>query len=332
MAKGSMSDIFEVIRYKVIYQNSWNDFVSRAQNTTFLFHRNFMDYHSDRFEDYSAMIYSENELIAIFPANKKDNKIYAHAGLTYGSLAVNHFFDPSKCHILFNHLLHYYHKQGFGQLIYKEIPVFYQENRNFSLFLVENAGLYQIMQEEDIGAVIDLQNAIHFWHGRWQNIKKAEKLNLSIITSETNKPYLLFKDFWEEVLVPNLKNKYNLLPTHTLDEIALLASRFPTHIKQYNVYYEGKIIAGTTIFEDKKVAHCQYIASTDLGKSLYATDFLFHHLITQKYKDFNYFSFGISNEHGSKKVNEGLLRWKMSWGAQVCKHNHFFLQLDSVHI
>lgn len=326
-----MSDIFEVIRYKVIYQNSWNDFVSRAQNTTFLFHRNFMDYHSDRFEDYSTMIYFENELIAIFPANKKDNKIYAHAGLTYGSLAVSRSFDPSKCHTLFNHLLYYYHKQGFRQLIYKEIPAFYQESRNFSLFLEENAGLYQIIQE-DTGAAIDLQNAIRFWHGRWQNIRKAEKLNLSIVTSETNKPDLLLKDFWEEVLVPTLKNKYCLLPTHTLDEITLLANRFPTHIKQYNVHGEGKIIAGATIFEDKKVAHCQYIASTDLGKSLYATDFLFHFLITRQYKNFDYFSFGISNSHGSTQINEGLLQWKMSWGAKVCKHRHFGVLLDSLHI
>lgn len=326
-----MGNSFEVIKYSADRQNSWDDFVNKAQNATFLFNRNFMDYHADRFIDHSVMIYLENELIAIFPANQKDNKIYAHAGLTYGSLAVNPFLEPQKYHLLFNSLFDYYKKQRFQQLIYKEIPIFYQGNSDLSLFLDENSSLYQIIQQ-DVGAVIHLQNPFHFWHGRWINIKKAEKFNLIIITSETCTQHLLMEDFWEEALIPNLKNKYNLLPTHNIGEIMLLANRFPTHIKQYNVYHEGKIIAGTTIFESTKVAHCQYIASTKLGKSLYATDFLFHYLITQKYKNFDYFSLGISNWHGSEKVNEGLLKWKMSWGAKVCKHRHFLVQLGSVHI
>jgi hypothetical protein len=35
----------------------WNAFISTAKNATFLFHRDFMEYHSDRFEDYSLLVF-----------------------------------------------------------------------------------------------------------------------------------------------------------------------------------------------------------------------------------------------------------------------------------
>lgn len=64
----------------------WNDFVSQAKNATFLFHRNFMEYHKDRFEDFSLLIFEEEKLRAILPANKNGNTVYSHQGLTYGGL------------------------------------------------------------------------------------------------------------------------------------------------------------------------------------------------------------------------------------------------------
>lgn len=328
-----MSDSFEVIRYSADYQNRWNDFVGKAQNATFLFHRNFMDYHADRFEDHSVMLFFENRLVAVLPANQKDSKIYSHAGLTYGGLAVIPFWKEkneaslsSIYQTIFNHILHYFQKQGFQALIYKEIPFFYQKNQALSTFLGRESSTNQLIHE-DIGAVIDLQNTLHFWHGRRQSIKKAALLSPSLEIKES-----VDANFWHTLLIPQLKNKYNLSPTHTFDEITLLANCFPSNIKQYNVCYKNEIIAGTVIFEDRQVAHCQYIASNELGKKLYATDFLFHYLITQKYKDFHYFSFGISNWHDSSKINEGLLNWKLSWGAQVCKHKHFMMNTNALYI
>lgn len=328
-----MSDTLEVIRYSANFQNSWNDFVSRAQNATFLFHRNFMDYHADRFEDHSVMLFFKNQLVAILPANQKEHKIYSHAGLTYGGLAFIPFGEEkSKTSLssiyqsIFNNILLYYQKQGFQALIYKEIPPFYQEIQALSIFLSTESSTNQLIHE-DIGAVIDLQSSLHFWHGRQQRIKKATSLSLSLTIEESLSPH-----FWDRLLIPQLKNKYNLSPTHTFEEITLLANHFPSNIRLYNIFYKNEIVAGTIIFEDKQVAHCQYIASNELGKKVFATDFLFHYLITQKYKDFRYFSFGISNWHDSPKINEGLLNWKVSWGAQVCKHKHFIMNTNGIYI
>src|SRR5215216_754207 len=61
----------------------WNDFVALAKNATFLFHRDFMEYHQDRFEDFSVLVFEGEKLKAVLPANKAENSVYSHQGLTY---------------------------------------------------------------------------------------------------------------------------------------------------------------------------------------------------------------------------------------------------------
>ena len=64
----------------------WNDFIEHAKNATFLFHRDFMEYHKDRFEDYSLLVFDGEKLVAVLPANKNGETLYSHQGLTYGGL------------------------------------------------------------------------------------------------------------------------------------------------------------------------------------------------------------------------------------------------------
>ncbi|MFI0492336.1 MAG: GNAT family N-acetyltransferase, partial [Flavobacterium sp.] len=44
---------YSVKRYQESDYKNWNAFIGKAKNATFLFHRDFMDYHKDRFQDYS---------------------------------------------------------------------------------------------------------------------------------------------------------------------------------------------------------------------------------------------------------------------------------------
>ena len=81
---------FKIIKYTSGHYNLWNDFVANAKNATFLFHRDFMEYHSDRFEDNSLLIFDEKEkLVAIFPANRIGNELFSHQGLTYGEIVID---------------------------------------------------------------------------------------------------------------------------------------------------------------------------------------------------------------------------------------------------
>ena len=76
--------MFEVRRYTPDKANEWNRFVAASKNGTFLFERQFMDYHADRFTDCSLMFYRDNALYALLPANVKGDVLTSHGGLTYG--------------------------------------------------------------------------------------------------------------------------------------------------------------------------------------------------------------------------------------------------------
>lgn len=67
------------------YQH-WNAFIGQAKNATFLFHRDFMEYHKDRFEDFSLIVVDDEKWVAVLPANVIGNQIFSHQGLTYGGL------------------------------------------------------------------------------------------------------------------------------------------------------------------------------------------------------------------------------------------------------
>ena len=65
-----------IIPYSINRKEVWDQFVAQSKNGTFLFQRNFMDYHADRFFDCSLMIYDgispddeykESSLIACIP-------------------------------------------------------------------------------------------------------------------------------------------------------------------------------------------------------------------------------------------------------------------------
>lgn len=56
-----MSD-YEVVKYSPLFYSEWNEFVLTSKNATFLFHRDFMEYHKDRFEDFTLIIYKKYKI------------------------------------------------------------------------------------------------------------------------------------------------------------------------------------------------------------------------------------------------------------------------------
>ena len=82
--------IYQVKKYEKENKKLWNEFVRKAKNATFLFYRDFMEYHQDRFEDFSLLIFDEKENIkAILPANRVGDTVFSHQGLTYGGLVID---------------------------------------------------------------------------------------------------------------------------------------------------------------------------------------------------------------------------------------------------
>ena len=81
--------MFDIRRYTKADEEQWNGYAEKAKNATFLFDRSYMNYHEDRFNDYSLMFYKDEKLYAMLPAHRVDDTLYSHFGLTYGGLIMD---------------------------------------------------------------------------------------------------------------------------------------------------------------------------------------------------------------------------------------------------
>ncbi len=120
-------------------------------------------------------------------------------------------------------------------------------------------------------------------------------------------------------LTDNLQQRYQVKPVHTLDEMLLLASRFPEQIKLYTASVEGEVLGGTVVYETPHVIHTQYISASAEGKRRHALDMLFDKLIHHIYADRDFFDFGKSTEEHGTVLNESLIFQKEGFGGRgVC--------------
>lgn len=314
--------MYSIIKYDSTYYDRWNEFVGRSKNGTFLFHRDFMEYHSDRFKDFSLLVFDGDTLIALLPAHRVENVLYSHYGLTYGGLIYSDKVKLSSVIIAFGAVLKYLNENAIDKLHVKLVPAIYHkypsDEFNYTLFLA-NAKLVR----RDSLCVIDMPNKLPFSRTRRADVRKGYNNNLVIVEEPK------FELFWNEILIPNMQNKHEVKPIHTAEEITALHQKFPNNIRHFNVYHEGKIVAGTTVFITDTVAHPQHISGNKDKNKLGSLDFLYNHLITEVFKDVKYFDFGISNEEQGKKLNEGLIFWKESFGARTIVQDFYEVETNN---
>jgi len=309
--------IFSVRRYIPDYRREWDRFVSAGKNATFLFYRDYMDYHSNRFADYSLMVFHGGKLVALLPANlNADRILISHEGLTYGGLVVHRTATLWEVLSCFHALLRHLNQEKISRLLYKQLPVFYNplpgDEVAFAMFLLD-AQLFR----RDCAMVVPQADRLQFQRRRRREIKKAMRFGVRVVQEST------FEPFWEPLLAARLVRRYGVKPVHTVEEITLLASRFPDQIKQFSAYHQDRLVAGATIFETPTVAHAQYSAVSDEGAEIGALDFLFGWLIDERYKDKRYFDFGICNENAGRTLNQGMVDWKEGFGARCYVHNFY---------
>ncbi len=318
----------KIVQYTPQMANEWNGFVRESKNGTFLFERGFMDYHADRFEDCSLMIYDDEELVALFPANwvSSTQTVYSHQGLTYGGLVLSTGATQQQVLVIVQELLFWYvdYLQA-KHMVYKPIPYIYSacasEEDLYALFRA-NAHL----QTRCVSSVVTMSNPLQMRKLRLRGAKKAIDNDL-YIDRMTDEDWDTLAAYWE-LLTQVLEENHSVKPVHTFEEMKLLMSRFPQQIKLFLVRSERRIVAGCVVFITRQVAHIQYIASGEQGKEQGALDLLFRHLINERFKSMAYLDFGVSTEHGGNYLNEGLIFQKEGFGARSVCYDSYELDLS----
>jgi hypothetical protein len=298
----------------------WDDFIDKSKNGSFLFFRDYMDYHADRFVDHSLMFYEDNRLVAVIPANLKNDQLISHGGLTYGGVISDSKMKVGRMLQVFEALRAHLRRLGVKQVIYKAIPHIYHaipaEEDLYAIF-INHGHLFR----RDVSSTILLAEKPRFSKGRRWCIKKGRSTGLHV------KRDYDFETFME-IETQQLMQKHNKRPVHTAAEMQQLAERFPQNIKLFAAYQGETMLGGTIIYESKEVAHAQYIGATDQGKDEGTLDIVLDFLINEYYRDKKFFDFGISTDRDGYYLDQGLVANKESFGARTITYDFYQINID----
>jgi hypothetical protein len=314
-----MGDL-RIERYEPDHKSLWDDFVRQSKNGTFLFRRDYMDYHADRFADHSLLFFEDTKLVGLLPANVRDQIVVSHGGLTYGGMICGPSMKTSLMLQLFEALIQLLRQSGITQLIYKAVPHIYHripaEEDLYALFL-NRAQLFR----RDISAAILMEERLPLSKGRKSEIKKAAHLSI-----EESDDFDTFMEIESAVLL----ERHNKKPVHTAAELRSLARAFPSNIKLFAAHDDNQMLGGIVMYVDAMVAHAQYISATAEGKRTGAQDAILNYLVNDVCREAKYFDFGISTEDDGRYLNAGLQQNKESYGARAIAYDFYKLDLADV--
>lgn len=310
--------MIDVVFYSAEKQKEWDAFIDGSKNGTFMLKRGYVEYHSDRFTDFSLMFYEEGKLVAVLPASLHGDEVRSHGGLTYGGIISDRKMTTKKMLSVLDSLLPYLKENNIKKLIYKRVPSFYHtypaDEDVYALFK-NKAKLVR----RDISTAVYLPDRIKLSKGKKWGISRAKQAGVVVKKFDD---FNLFIEKENEVL-----KRHNAQAVHTGGELKLLAKRFPDNIALYGAFLNDEFLAGTLVYVTPTVAHTQYITTTENGRKMFAFDFLGNELISNVYADKIWFDFGISTEDGGMMLNEGLCQQKETFGGRGFVYDFYELEI-----
>lgn len=297
---------------------AWDAFVDVSKNGTFMLKRGYMDYHSDRFEDYSLMFYKDDELMALLPATLHGSELRSHGGLTYGGIICSYTMKQHTMNECFIALKDYLISNNIKQLLYKAMPYIYHRYPcQEDLYSLWTNGAKLVRR--DVSSTIDLSSCvIKLPKGRKAQIARAKRNGICIESST---------DFENFIALENrvLSQCHQTLAVHTGAELTLLHSRFPDNIRLLIATHNRNIVAGVLLFVYENIVHTQYMASSEYGRENGGLDLIISTIMEEYKTHKKYLDFGISTVEAGKILNNGLIRQKESFAGRAIVYDFYEL-------
>lgn len=312
---------FVVSRYSSLEKKLWNNFILNCKNSHFMFHRDFMEYHSDRFEDFSLIIMNENKkVITLLPGNIKEKVFYSHQGLTFGGFLMDKKIHAADVIEIFDAVKSFLKMNNIEKIIYKPIPVIYHQ-------YPAQEDLYALFHHDaqlsrrEISSSIIIEKGYSYSKSKQRSINKAKREGVSCKLVE--QPSLVWG------VIRNVLEEYHqTTPVHSEMEIDYLKEKFPDNIKAYAAFYQNEMVSACVTFESINVVHTQYLACNRLGRERRALDLLIDYVIEASSNHATVFDFGISNENNGRYLNNGLISQKESFGARAIVYDLYSVDLN----
>lgn len=298
----------DVLRYDPAQRDAWHRLLSRAKNGLFLFDRDYMDYHAERFADFSAIALVDGKPALLCPASIDPDKAeaFSHKGLTFGGFVASPDLRSGVVIDAVNAMLNAMRQWGATRLAVRLVPPsMCQVPAGEIEFALGQRGF--AVTGRDLCSQISLNRPSALSKNKMRDVTRARKLGVEIADCPIADIYPLL----EQVLF----DRHAAKPVHSLDELMLLQSRFPDHIVARSARLGQAVVAGLVLYRYGNVSHTQYLASGEDGRQSNALDLLIADTLEcERARGVAILSLGTSMEGAS--INHGLMWQKESFGAR----------------
>jgi hypothetical protein len=300
-----------VERYTPRVRVEWNAFVRASKNGNFLFAREYMDYHRERFADHSLVVRRRpgGAIVALLPAHRDGNVLTSHHGLTFGGVVSGSDMTLGAMADLLAALLEHLRAESIALLRYRAVPhIYHRMPADEDLYVLCQLGA-RLVERSQV-SVLSLRHPARPQSRRVRGVRRARAAGLSCRESND------LAGFWK-LLSDVLHDTYGARPVHTLSEITALQGSFPAEIRLHGCFAGDRWLAGTLVYESPTVARTQYIAASPEGRTVAALDLLLDHLVQEVYSGKDYIDLGSSAGNCAGGLNAGLVEFKESLGGRA---------------
>jgi hypothetical protein len=303
----------EVQRYEPSLQSDWTAVLKRSRNGLFLFDRAYMEYHADRFPDFSVIAYSDGEPMMLFPATKEESssQLTSHSGLTFGGFILAGGIRADVAIEAIDHTLHQLRNWGVTRLTVKPVPLpFCTAPSQDAEYALWRRGF--TAERRDLSSLVLTRRPLGTTKSKMRDAVHAQKLGVTIGEAAVAEFYPLLSSV--------LRARHGADPVHSEDELRLLQERFPDRIHIMGAFLNGALAAGAVVFRYDAAWHTQYLANGPEGRQSNALDLLILDLVEQaRAAGVDAVSLGTSMQQDG--LNPGLLWQKESFGARAILHD-----------
>jgi hypothetical protein len=321
-----MADGIEVRLYTKEDHDRWDRFVESSNNGTIFHLQNFMDYHDEGKFDFHHLIFEkDSNIFAVLPGQLKDGVFKSPMGASFGGFVTKDISYDTAAEIVEKFMEHA-ERNSFKEIyLTPPLAVYYDimtQNIEYALLHREfdyHVHLYSSVV--DLKRTYDLQ---HYDKKARNAVKKAVKSGLTV---EIENDF----DTFYPILLEN-KMKFNLAPTHTLDELKRIDELLPGKLKLFLARYEGKVIGGSLIFIcNNKTLIDFYIAQDYSYQKFRPINLVLSEIIKWGHENgFEYFDIGVNQDTASTNpmdLNQPLVAFKYRMGARCVMRNTLYKKL-----
>ena len=321
-----MSDDIEVKLYEEADRERWDRFVEESNNGTIFHLQSFFDYHeAGKFDFHHLIFEKDHNIFALLPGQLRDDVFKSPMGASFGGFVIKDISYDKTVEIV-DRFLEYGKVNGFRE-IYLTHPllVYFKEmTQNIDYALLHRGFDYHVHL---YSSVVDLRKTYdleHFDKKARNAVRKALKSGMEVVIEND------FDTFYP-ILVEN-KKKFDLAPTHTLEELKRIDELLPGRLKLFLARFRGEVIGGSLIFICNDRTLIDFYIAQDYGYQEYRPiNLILYEIIKWGHDNgYRYFDIGVNQDTASSNpmdLNRSLVSFKSRLGANCFIRSTFHMKM-----